>query len=418
MDALSNWRAVAIVVPMSMACYAYAEMGEQSGKEVQMQCPPISINAVYPHAWAGVHGDFMHEFGLKDGDMRLAEYRMAFSEHDGHIVIEAGRDAEYESSGTVRYRIRKTDRKLVEKVYDEKATLPPRKVSSSESRVVQYVEVPFDMPATYLHAWTSIRKDYFLEHAIKEDGMHSGHHWVSFSEKDGRIIIAGVGGPEGFMPSELVRYSIRKADYEFLGKIRRKITGKVDLPEYKVRANAVYLYAWSHVHEDFLREFGLEEGDARLEEYAAIFSKQSESIVIEAGRDSQFGPSKAIRYRIRKADYELIEKGSSKKPISAFNKVPGSEPFEFEVPFGAQAIYLHAWTTVDDDFREYMHGRSFGHNRAYGRRLQIEDYALSIYEQDNNVVVRGGLSFPIPGGDAKYHIRKADYELIERILSR
>ena len=83
----------------------------------------------------------------------------------------------------------------------------------------------------------------------------------------------------------------------------------VELP-FDIRASI--LRAWTVVHDDFLRTFDLEKNDFQIENYFVAFSEEDGVIVINAGRPpwapGSLGLEHSVIYRVRKADYQLIDK--------------------------------------------------------------------------------------------------------------
>lgn len=88
-----------------------------------------------------------------------------------------------------------------------------------------------------------------------------------------------------------------------------KMPVMVELP-FDIRASI--LRAWTVVHDDFLRTFDLEENDSQIENYIVSFSEEDGVIVIHAGRPpwapGSRGLEHSVIYRVRKSDYQFIDK--------------------------------------------------------------------------------------------------------------
>ena len=82
---------------------------------------PFVVQASYLRAWAGVYEDFLQVFDMKEDDLKISEYVVAFYEKGDEIIINAGRHPAASGSlgleRTVQYRIRKNDYKLVDKIF-------------------------------------------------------------------------------------------------------------------------------------------------------------------------------------------------------------------------------------------------------------------------------------------------------------
>ena len=81
-------------------------------------------------------------------------------------------------------------------------------------------------------------------------------------------------------------------------------------PPFEIRAN--FLRAWTVVYEDFRQTFNLGINDSEIEEYLVSFIEKDDEIVINVGRPpwapGSLGLEQSVIYRVRKFDYQLINK--------------------------------------------------------------------------------------------------------------